>query len=295
MSFSHAIKSDLKVVSSGHVWCEGAAWMQHSSKLLFSDVKSNKLFYYDEVTDSTVLVMDESHFSNGNTVLANGDIVSCEHGRRCLSLRKAEHLDKPRILIEKFEGKRFNSPNDVTEKVSDGTIWFTDPPYGIINDNEGYKSESQIIGCYVYCYDPNTQSVNIATTDIQRPNGLAFSPDEKTLYVADMSIVEFTMSGMKHLKAFDVENNRLVNGRYIFEIQEGIPDGMTVDKNGLIYCSSAEGIIVINPETQSQVGKIPVPEVVSNCTFNQTQTRLYITASTSVYCIDLDVDAIPTF
>ncbi len=266
--------------------------MQLSSKLFFSDVKENKLYYYNEITNETVLIMEESNFSNGNVVLSNGNIVTCEHGRRCLSIRSSDLLDKPKVLIDKFEGKRFNSPNDVVERKSDGTIWFTDPPYGIISDNEGYKSESQTIGCYVYCYDPRSNTINIATTDIQRPNGLAFSPDESVLYVTDMSIVDFPKSGKRHIKSFCVDGNELVNGKYIFEVNYGIPDGLTVDRHGQIYCSSAKGIMVFNPTKNKLIGKIPVPEIVSNCTFNDKQTKLYITASTSVYCIDLDVDII---
>jgi gluconolactonase len=294
MSFTRALKSDLSVLSSGHWWCEGAAWIGHSSKLLFSDVKRNSLYYFDQNTLETVLVTDQSHFSNGNVVLSNGDIVSCEHGRRCLSIRKSNDLAAARVLVDRFDGKRFNSPNDVIERQSDGTIWFTDPPYGIISDHEGFKSESQIIGCYVYCYDPKTESVTLATTDIQRPNGLAFSPDETILYVADMSIVDFPTCGNKHIKAFDVIGKQLANGRFIYEVEKGIPDGMTVDQFGQIYSSSAEGILVIEGSSGRLLGQINVPEMVSNCTFNDDESRLYITASTSVYSIDIDTQLIST-
>jgi gluconolactonase len=288
MSFTRALKSDLSVLSSGHWWCEGAAWIGHSSKLLFSDVKRNCLYYFDQNTLETVLVSDQSNYSNGNVILDNGDIVSCEHGRRCLSIRKCDDLSIAKVLVDRFDGKRFNSPNDVIQRKSDGTIWFTDPPYGIIGDHEGFKSESQIIGCYVYCYDPKSDLVTIATTDIQRPNGLAFSPDESTLYVADMSIVDFPTCGNKHIKAFDVDGKRLVNGRFLYEVEKGIPDGMTVDRFGQIYSSSADGILVIEASTGRLLGKINVPEMVSNCTFNDDESRLYITASTSVYAIDID-------
>ncbi|MGX9417816.1 SMP-30/gluconolactonase/LRE family protein [Vibrio sp. WJH972] len=292
MSFKSALDSELSVISSGHCWCEGVAWMPHSSKLIFSDVKRNCLYYYDESTQETVLVTDQSNFSNGNATLCNGNVVSCEHGRRCLSIRKSDDLATATVLIDRFDGKRLNSPNDVIERKSDGTIWFTDPPYGIISDDEGFKSESQIIGCYVYCYDPVTQVLTIATTDIQRPNGLVFSPDESILYVADMSIVDFPTCGNKHIKAFDVSGNKLSNGRFIYEVQNGIPDGMTVDRFGQIYSSSAEGILVINPTTGHLIGQIDVPEMVSNCTFNEDETRLYITASTSVYAIEINTQLI---
>ncbi|SHO55323.1 SMP-30/gluconolactonase/LRE family protein [Vibrio quintilis] len=287
MSFKQAIISELTRVSEGHIWCEGAAWLQHSRQLLFSDVKKNAMYTYDPQTRQTELVVEPSNFANGNYVLSNGNVVTCEHGRRCISLRHRDNLASARILVEKFDGKRLNSPNDVVERQSDGTIWFTDPPYGITSDEEGYKSESQIIGCYVYCYDPADDSLVIATTDVQRPNGLVFSPDEKTLYVADMSVVDFPSCGLKHLKMFDVEDKRLLNGRLVYQVAQGIPDGMTVDRYGTLYCSSAEGILVLDRH-MNLMGKIPVPETVSNCTFNDDETVLYITASTSVYCIELD-------
>lgn len=292
MSFARALQSDLMKLSGGHSWCEGAAWLAHSQQLVFSDVKQSCLYCYDTQSQQTRLITAQSNYSNGNVVLSNGDIVSCEHGRRCLSLRRADHLDQAKVLVEKFEGKRLNSPNDVIERRSDGTLWFTDPPYGILNDEEGYKSESQIIGCWVYCFDPKTGQLHLATTDVQRPNGLAFSPDESTLYVADMSIVEFPECGRKEVRAYRVNQYQLEQGKTLFHVEQGIPDGMTVDRYGQIYCSSAEGILVYNPTQQVLVGKIPVPEVVSNCTFDHTQTRLFITASSSVYAIDIDIDCI---
>ncbi|MEI8634305.1 SMP-30/gluconolactonase/LRE family protein [Vibrio sp. PP-XX7] len=254
---------------------------------MFSDVKKSALYLYDPETQTTGQVTDYSHFANGNYTLSNGDVVSCEHGRRCLSVRSKDNLAALKILVEKYDGKRFNSPNDVVERKSDGTIWFTDPPYGIINDAEGFKSESQIVGCYIYCYDPADASLTIATSDIQRPNGLVFSPDEQTLHVAEMSIIDFPTQGLKHLKAFDVDGKIPKQGRLVYEVEKGIPDGMTMDAHGTLYCSSAEGILVLNRNMQL-IGKIPVPETVSNCTFTPDESTLYITASTSVYAIDLD-------
>lgn len=193
--------------------------------------------------------------------------------------------------MEYFEGKRLNSPNDVIVK-SDGTIWFSDPPYGIINNGEGYAAHSQIIGCYVYCYNEHTKELTIATTDVQRPNGLAFSPDEKILYVADMSIVEFPNQGRHELRAFDVADNQLLNGRKLLEIEPGIPDGFRVDKYGHIFCSCEDGIWVISPLGE-KLAKIFVPERVSNCTFGgYGQDILYITATTSVYAIKLNTSGI---
>ncbi|MEJ6120521.1 SMP-30/gluconolactonase/LRE family protein [Vibrio sp. 2-Bac 85] len=287
MPFSEAIVSPLRRVSEGHIWCEGAAWLPHSNQLLFSDVKKGALHLYDVDTQSTLLVTDQSNYANGNCTLSSGDVISCEHGRRCISLRSKDNLAIAKVIIEKLDGKRLNSPNDLVERKSDQTIWFTDPPYGIISDDEGFKSESQIVGCYVYCYDPKTEQLTIATTDVQRPNGLVFSPDESILYVADMSIVDFPTQGLKHLKAFDVNGSTLSNGRLVYEVEHGIPDGMTVDQFGTLYLSSSEGILVLSKEMQL-LGKIATTETVSNCTFDSAEKTLYITASTSVYAIDID-------
>ncbi|WP_220149617.1 SMP-30/gluconolactonase/LRE family protein [Psychromonas sp. B3M02] len=287
MSFSSAMLSELTLVSGGHIWCEGAAWLPHSKQLLFSDVKKGVLYLFDSNTQETILVTEQSNYANGNYTLSNGDVITCEHGRRCISLRSKDNLAIAKVMIEKLDGKRLNSPNDLVERKSDGTIWFTDPPYGITSDEEGYKAESQIIGCYIYCYDPSRDTLTIATSDIQRPNGLVFSPDESILYVADMSIVDFPTQGLKHLKAFDVDGCRLSNGRLVYEVEQGIPDGMTVDKFGTLYLSSGEGVIVLNKKMQL-LGKIFTSETVSNCTFDDQEKTLYITASSSVYAIEID-------
>lgn len=156
--------------------------------------------------DDVSLWRQNSNYVNGNALDNEERVVSCEHGRRGIS--RTEKDGSVIMLVDKIDGKRFNSPNDVVVR-SDGTIWFTDPPYGIISDEEGYKSESQIIGCYVYCYDPNDNKISIATSDVQRPNGLAFSPDEKWLYVADMSIADFPLHGRHELRIYPVQGKTL--------------------------------------------------------------------------------------
>lgn len=270
------------------VWAEGPVWLPEQDALLFSDVKDCKIYRYS-ATDGLSIYRNPSHFANGNTLDRQGNLISCEHGRRCIS--RTDKNQNLSVVVEYFEGKRLNSPNDVIVK-SDGTIWFSDPPYGIINNEEGYAAHSQIIGCYVYCYNENTKELTIATTDVQRPNGLAFSPDEKTLYVADMSIVEFPQQGRHELRAFDVVDNQLINGRKLLEIEPGIPDGFRIDKYGNIFCSCEDGIWVISPSGE-KLAKIFVPERVSNCTFGgYGQDILYITATTSVYAIKLNTSGI---
>lgn len=277
-------ESALEKIASPAIWAEGPVWLPDRDAVVFSDVKGNRIFIWSG-KDGVSLFRDPSNYNNGNYLDRQGRIISCEHGRRCIA--RTETDGKVTVLIDKYDGKRLNSPNDVVVK-SDGTIWFTDPPYGIIGDEEGYKSESQIIGCHVYRFDPESGDLSIATLDVERPNGLAFSPDEKILYVADMSIVEFPTKGRRQLNAYDVvDGSRLVNCRKLAEISPGIPDGFRVDRSGRIFCSSEDGIQVLLPDGKI-IGKIAVPERVSNCTFGGRQEDvLYITATTSLYRIRL--------
>ncbi len=276
-------KFQLEELFSDAVWAEGPVWLPQQQAVVFSDVKGNTMYRWTEQNGTQVL-RSPSNFSNGNTVDAEGNLITCEHGRRAIS--KTDKQGNVRILVDKLEGKRFNSPNDVVVK-SDGTIWFTDPPYGILSDAEGKKSPSEIIGCYIYCYDPKTDEINIATFNVMRPNGLAFSPDEKQLFVADMSVVEFEKEGLHHLVVFDVEGKRLKNRRDVAEINPGIPDGLRIDKQGVIYCSCESGIIVLLSDG-TYLGRFIVDKTTSNCTFGDNQKTLFITASNSLYRLTIE-------
>ncbi|MCC3719716.1 SMP-30/gluconolactonase/LRE family protein [Rouxiella badensis] len=276
-------ENKLEKLCSPAIWAEGPVWLPYQQAIVFSDVKGNRMFRWS-AEDGVSLFRASSNFANGNALDADGRIVSCEHGRRGISRTDAQ--GEVTLLVDRVDGKRFNSPNDVVVR-SDGTIWFTDPPYGIINDEEGFKSESQVIGCYVYCFNPRTHALSIATSDVQRPNGLAFSPDESLLYVADMSIVDFPTLGRRELRVFPVEENRLGIGRFFAEVAPGIPDGFCIDEQGRIFCSCEDGVIIFNADGQ-RMGKIPVPERVSNCTFGgENGDELYITATTSLYRLRL--------
>lgn len=260
------------------IWAEGPAWVAHQQALFFSDVKGNTMYRWQAET-GTQVYRSPSHFSNGNAVDLAGNLVTCEHGNRAISLTDKE--GNYRLLVDKIDGKRLNSPNDVVVK-SDGTIWFTDPPYGILSDAEGKKSASEVIGCYVYRFDPTTEEINIATFNTMRPNGLAFSPDESQLFVADMSCVEFNADGLHHLVVFDVEGKRLKNRRDVAEINPGIPDGFRIDKQGVIYCSCENGIIVLLADG-TELGRFIVGKPTSNCSFGDDNKTLFITASNSLY------------
>lgn len=276
--------SRLERLTSPAIWSEGPVWLPERDAVVFSDVKGNRMFIWSE-KDGTAVFREPSNYNNGNTLDREGRIISCEHGRRCIS--RTDKDGKVTVLVDMYDGKRFNSPNDVVVK-SDGSIWFTDPPYGIIGNEEGYMAGSQIIGCWVYRFVPETGEISVATVDVQRPNGLAFSPDESIMYVADMSLVEFPTLGRRQLTAYDVaDGKRLENGRKLADVAPGIPDGFRVDREGRIFTSSEDAIQVIAPDGVL-LGKIMVPERISNCTLaGKDEDILYITASTSLYRIRL--------
>ncbi|HHG8770886.1 TPA: SMP-30/gluconolactonase/LRE family protein [Raoultella planticola] len=261
------------------LWAEGPAWLAQQQCLIFSDVKGNRMFRWDERAGVT-LFRAEANYANGNAVDQQGRLITCEHGRRGISRTDAN--GGVTLLVDKIEGHRFNSPNDVAVR-QDGSIWFTDPPYGIISNDEGYKAESQVIGCYVYRLDVQNRVAAIAISDTQRPNGLAFSPDDNWLYVADMSIIDFPSQGRRELRAYRLEGDRAVFSHVLARVEPGIPDGFCVDLQGHIYCSCATGVQILSPEG-SLLEHIPVPERVSNCTFGGPNgNQLFITATTSLY------------
>ncbi|MBP8867416.1 MAG: SMP-30/gluconolactonase/LRE family protein [Propionivibrio sp.] len=284
--FNTLLRADsrLECLASPARWAEGPVWLPGEDAVVFSDVKANRMYRWNRDGKITIF-REQANYANGNTLDRQGRLISCEHGRRGVSRTDSDGV--ARILVDRFDGKRLNSPNDVVVK-SDGSLWFSDPPYGIVGDAEGFKSESQIIGCYVYRFDPETGEITAVATDVQRPNGLAFSPDESRLYVADMSIVDFPLQGRRHLLVYDViEGRRLSNPRVLAQIEPGIPDGFRVDQCGNIFCSCEDGILVLAGDGQ-RIGKIGVPERVSNCTFGgPAQDELFITATTSLYRVRL--------
>jgi gluconolactonase len=193
-----------------------------------------------------------------------------------------------RIVVDRWEGKRFNAPNDVVVK-SDGTIWFTDPPYGLIIPEEGHGGESEIGACLVFRFDPRTGALDPVTDLPIEPNGLAFSPDERRLYVSDTSAALGREATGNHcIFAFDVvDDRRIVDGRRFADVSPGVPDGFRVDEQGWIYTSSEDSVQVFHPDG-TLLGKIPVPEKVGNVTFGGAQRNiLYVAASTSLYRIAL--------
>ncbi len=264
-------------LGGGMKFIEGPVWLrQDGGYLVFSDIPSDELKRWS--ADSGVKTFRHpSQNANGNALDRDGRLISCEHrGRRLSILEKDGTL---RTLVDRYHGRKLNSPNDVTVK-SDGTVWFTDPPYGLPPD--GIK---EMDGNYVYCFDPKTQDLTIVAKDFDMPNGLCFSPDEKKLYIAD--------SGKPHhVRVFEVQPDNTLRGGAVFcRIEAGVPDGIRCDSQGHVYSTAGDGIHVFEPDG-SPLGRIPVPESPANLCFGGADGKtLFITASTSLYSIRVLVTA----
>lgn len=278
-----AVAGSFERLCSPAIWAEGPVWLAEQQSVIFSDVKGNKMYRWNAQSGVSVF-RAESHFANGNALDNEGRLLTCEHGRRGIS--RTDKQGNHTLLVDKIEGLRFNSPNDIAVR-QDGSIWFTDPPYGIVGDEEGYRAASQVIGCYVYRFDEAGHRVTIAISDTQRPNGLAFSPDDKWLYVADMSIIDFPGQGRREIRAYRLDGDSAVFSHVVTQVAPGIPDGFCVDEAGNIFCSCEIGILIFSPQG-TLLETIPVPERVSNCTFGGPDgNTLFITATTSLYRVTI--------
>jgi gluconolactonase len=279
--------SRLEQLATGGKWVEGPVYFYNEGDefVLWSDIPNNRMLRWSP-TGGVSTFRQPSNYSNGNTRDREGRLVTCEHGNRRVS--RTEHDGTVVTLADNYHGMRLNSPNDVVVK-SDGTIWFTDPSYGIIAGTvEGTPSPYEVPGDFVYRYDPETEELAIVASDFVKPNGLAFSLDEKRLYIGDTA-KSHDPYGNHHVRVFDIiDGKTLANGRLLAEIDPGVPDGFRFDYNGYLYISSQDSIQVYT-EAGEQLGKISVPETVSNCVFGgKNKDRLFITASTSLYSVMLN-------
>ncbi|CAH2894807.1 MAG: Gluconolactonase (EC [uncultured Paraburkholderia sp.] len=267
------------------LWAEGPVYFPATDLLIWSDIPNNRMLRWAPGMGVGVY-RAPSNYSNGNTRDREGRLVSCEHGERRVT--RTEHDGSITVIASHFEGKRLNSPNDVIVD-SEGAIWFTDPDYGIISDYEGYRSDSEIGRCNVYRVSPGDTQVRLVSDDFVKPNGLAFSPDESKLYIAD-SAASHDDNAPRHICVFDVASNgALRNGRVFVEMQSGVPDGMRVDEHGNVWTSAEDGVHCYAPDG-ALLGKILIPEVVANLTFGgPRRNRLFITATSSVYALHVGV------
>jgi gluconolactonase len=262
---------------TGGRWTEGPAYFPLGRFLLFSDIPNDRMLRFDELTGATGEFRAPAGYSNGNTVDRRGRLLSCEHGHRRVT--RTEHDGSVTVLADRYDGKRLNSPNDLVEH-SDGSIWFTDPSYGIDSDYEGHKSASEIGACNVYRIDPSTGETTIVGDDFVRPNGLAFSADEGQLYVVD--------TREKHIRRFDVAGSDLVAGEVFATCDAGSFDGIRLDEEGRIWAAAHDGLHCFDPDG-TLLGKLHIPENVSNLTFGGPKRNdLFITATSSVYSVRLN-------
>ncbi|MEO0378268.1 MAG: SMP-30/gluconolactonase/LRE family protein [Cyanobacteria bacterium P01_A01_bin.17] len=275
--------AELQKLAEGAEHSEGPVYLPKDDSIIWSDVSGNRVFRWS-AQDGTQVVRDPSDYQNGNCLDREGRLVSCSHGKRALIRR--EHSGELKILVDRYQGKRLNSPNDVVVK-SDGTLWFTDPLFGLTQPDEGYGEPQEQPGSFVFRFDPNTGEIDAVIKEMECPNGLAFSPDEKTLYVSDTSQVNYPQ-GHHYVRAYALANEKQVaNGQVFTVIEPGQPDGLKVDPLGNVFITSADSVQVYAPDGTC-FGKVLVPEVCANLTFGgRDGKRLFITAGRSLYAIDL--------
>ncbi|MEO8244893.1 MAG: SMP-30/gluconolactonase/LRE family protein [bacterium] len=277
---------------TGSEWAEGPAYFGGGRYLVWSDIPKNRMLRYDETDGSVSVFRQPSGNSNGNTVDRQGRLVTCEHSGRRVS--RTEHDGTVVTLADNYMGKRLNSPNDVVVK-SDGTIWFTDPSYGIDSDYEGDKAISEIGRCNVYRIDPETLAVTAAITTLVRPNGLAFSLDESLLYVTDTGNPSDGPK-MADMVVFDIgADNAATNGRKFTNIHSGGFDGFRLDTAGRIWAGAGANVECYMPDG-TLLGRIKLPETVANVCFGGGPKRniLYMTGTTSLYAVRLKVNGAKT-
>jgi gluconolactonase len=267
--------------ANGCRWTEGPVWFGDAGCLLFSDIPNNRIMRWSESGGLSVY-REPSGFANGGTRDLEGRMVSCLHGARAVV--RTEYDGSITVLANRYQGKRLNSPNDVVVK-SDGTIWFTDPNYGIMTDYEGCRAEQEL-PCNVYRLDPQSGELAVVADTFKGPNGLAFSPNEKQLYVSDTGEM-FDAQAVRHIRVFDVAatGESLSNERAFHTVSPGAADGFRCDDEGNVWTSAADGVHCVSPEGEL-LGKILVPELVANVTFGGlARNRLFICASTSLYSV----------
>ncbi len=277
----------VKQLATGFDWVEGPVWFGDADCLLFSDIPNNRIMRWTPGANTAISVISTyrqpSNFSNGHTRDRQGRLVSCEHGARRVT--RTEHDGTITVIADSYDGRKLNSPNDVVVK-SDGSIWFTDPHYGIMTDYEGYRAEQEL-PCHVYRVDAATGTIEAVVTDFACPNGLAFSPDERRLYISDTG--RMFGNDPTYIRAFDVDDIGALSNDHVFQsVSHGVADGIRVDTDGNLWSSAADGVHCFDP-SGTLLGKILVPETVSNICFGgRGKHRLFITATTSLYAVSLN-------
>jgi gluconolactonase len=289
----------LRRIATGMKFTEGPVYFADQRRLIWSDIPANKLYEYNELTGETHVFRDPSNHANGNSRDWQGRLLTCEQGLRRVT--RTEYDGHITVIADSFEGKKLNSPNGIVAK-KDGTLWFTDPTYGILLEHQGYYTAEPELPRNVYVFDPTSGKLSVAVGDFNQPNGLCFSPDEKKLYITDTGIGGFAAAGPQHswIRVFDVgEDNKLTNGKVFHDLKDmpgGISDDIRVDKDGNLWSAGGwaendknfNGVSVFAPDG-TPIGRIVLPEVAANLCFGGPQHNiLYIAASTSIYALGVN-------
>lgn len=271
----------LELLDSTSRWAEGPAYVPAGRYLIWSDIPNDRILRWEEASGHVSVFRSPSQNANGNTLDREGRLVTCEQLTR--SVTRTEHDGSITVVADQIDGKRFNSPNDVIV-ASDGGIWFTDPTYGIDSDYEGRRATSEIGQSRLYRVDPSDASVRVVGDDFVQPNGLAFSPDERRLYVSDTGRSHLD-DGPAHIRVFSVTDGRLMGGEVFAECPVGFFDGFRLDEVGNIWTSAGDGVRCYEPDG-GLIGIIHVPEAVANVCFGgPARNRLFICATGAVYAV----------
>ncbi|MGW2155526.1 SMP-30/gluconolactonase/LRE family protein [Nonomuraea sp. NPDC001699] len=270
----------LERLHAGTRWAEGPVYFPAGRYLVWSDIPNERMLRWDETTGTVGTFRQPSGYTNGNTIDREGRLISCEQGNRRVT--RTEHDGSITVIADRWQGRRLNSPNDAVVR-SDGSVWFTDPPYGITSNYEGVVAEQEIDGCHVYRADPVTGEVRMVAGDFVRPNGLAFSLDEKLLYVAD--------TRARHLRVFEVGEDGTLSGGKVFA--EGTPadnfDGLRLDDTGRVWAAAGKALLCHDPDG-TLIGRLRLPENTANLVFGgQKRNRLFIASSSSLYSLMTNV------
>lgn len=267
-------------LGGGSTWAEGPVWLPDEDALIWSDIPGNRLLRWSAATGEVRVDRAEVEFHNGHTLDLQGRMLACSHGRRAIERIEAD--GSVTVLVNRYGQARFNAPNDLVVK-SDGSIWFTDPSYGIVKLEEGHPGYREYGDHYVFRFVEAIGELTPVVLDMVDPNGLAFSPDERILYVSDTSAGRLG-DGKHWIRAYDVVDGRLCkNGRVFAEVSPGVPDGFRVDIHGNIWTSSGDSVQVYAPDG-TRLGRVPVPEKIGNLCFGgPDRDVLYIAATSSLY------------
>ncbi|CAM5488097.1 SMP-30/gluconolactonase/LRE family protein OS=Streptomyces alboniger OX=132473 GN=CP975_31015 PE=4 SV=1 [Streptomyces alboniger] len=277
--------SRLEVLYDGCRWAEGPVYLPAWRQLVWSDIPNDRILRWDEATGTVGVFRTPAGHSNGNTVDRQGRLVTCEQGNRRVT--RTEPDGTVTVLAERYAGKRLNSPNDSVVR-SDGTIWFSDPDFGIISDYEGHRAESEIGACDVYRIDPATGEVHLAADGFEGPNGVILSPDEKRLYVSD--------SRTARIDVFDIREDDTLADRKVFAEARGDVhfDNIRLDDEGRLWAAALDDGVHCYAPDGTLIGRLRVPERVSNITFGGPRNnRLFITATTSLYSLVMSATGAP--